>query len=197
MGEFSHQGCVHLVLKDVDATEQLGAQLADVAQAGDVIFLSGELGAGKTSLARGFLRHYFQDPALEVPSPSYLICFGYSDETEADPPIAAPLSSSAPALGRSLCPRGKARVPGVRVLHLDPYRLPEGRVAGLIDLPSAFISDVCLVEWPERLGSQLRLQLSERRWWVVLNRADEVTCERVAQQVGRLSTVNTGQPLHA
>ena len=50
-----------------------------VARVGDVIFLQGELGAGKTSLSRGYLRHFFADPLLEVPSPSYLICFTYTD----------------------------------------------------------------------------------------------------------------------
>jgi len=34
----------------------LGAQLAEQAKPGDIIFLKGELGAGKTTLARGFLR---------------------------------------------------------------------------------------------------------------------------------------------
>lgn len=38
------------------ATEAVGAALADAAGAGTVIFLSGELGAGKTTLVRGFLR---------------------------------------------------------------------------------------------------------------------------------------------
>ena len=81
-------------LSDEAATVQLGAQLAEVAQAGDVIFLHGELGAGKTALSRGFLRHFFADPLLEVPSPSYLICFTYGDAT-ADTTPAVPVPSTA------------------------------------------------------------------------------------------------------
>ena len=111
---------LQLDLEDVEATERLGAQLAAVAQRGDVFFLIGELGAGKTSLARGFLRHFFADSQLEVPSPSYLLCFGYTDE---DAPAAA--SGDAPprpTLGRALNVGGSARLPGVSVLHLDPYR---------------------------------------------------------------------------
>ena len=142
-------------LEDVEATERLGAQLAECVAAGDVIFLSGELGAGKTALARGFLRRFFRDDALEVPSPSYLICFSYTSEVEA---AAGEQVCTDPKLGRTLQPhsggRG-ARLPGVRVLHMDPYRLPEGKISSLIDVGEAFGRDVCLVEWPERLGSQL------------------------------------------
>ena len=43
----------------------------------------------------------------------------------------------------------------MNVLHLDPYRLPEGKIASLIDLAPAFEKHVCLIEWPERLGNQL------------------------------------------
>ena len=44
-----------MILRDLHATEAVGASLAVVARAGDVILLHGTLGAGKTSLARGFL----------------------------------------------------------------------------------------------------------------------------------------------
>ena len=70
---------LELELADAAATEELGARLAQVVRAGDTIFLRGELGAGKTSLARGFLRRFFADATLDVPSPSYLISFTYSD----------------------------------------------------------------------------------------------------------------------
>ena len=109
-----------LDLEDVEATERLGAQLAAVAQRGDVFFLIGELGAGKTSLARGFLRHFFADSQLEVPSPSYLLCFGYTDEDAPTP--ANGDAPPRPTLGRALNVGGSARLPGVSVLHLDPYR---------------------------------------------------------------------------
>ena len=90
-------------LADEAATERLGAQLAEVAVAGDVFFLRGELGAGKTSLARGFLRRYFADPYLECPSPSYLLCFEYSDRT-GDTQQAADGSSARPtAMGQTHC----------------------------------------------------------------------------------------------
>lgn len=45
-----------LVLADETATANLGAALASVLQPGMVVYLEGDLGAGKTSLARALLR---------------------------------------------------------------------------------------------------------------------------------------------
>ena len=45
-----------LTLADETATLLLGAQFAQVLHPGLVIFLNGDLGAGKTTLARGILR---------------------------------------------------------------------------------------------------------------------------------------------
>lgn len=42
-----------LVIPDAEAMEALGARLARVLRAGDVVLLNGELGAGKTTLTRG------------------------------------------------------------------------------------------------------------------------------------------------
>lgn len=62
-------------LADAQATEQLGAALADLVQVGDVIALSGGLGMGKTSLARGLIRALGHQG--EVPSPSFAIVQPY------------------------------------------------------------------------------------------------------------------------
>lgn len=44
----------HVTSPDPDATSALGAELADVARAGDLVCLWGDLGAGKTHLAKAF-----------------------------------------------------------------------------------------------------------------------------------------------
>lgn len=44
------------ILRDPDDTEKLGADLAGISRPGICIYLTGELGAGKTTLARGYLR---------------------------------------------------------------------------------------------------------------------------------------------
>lgn len=71
-----------MILKSEQETAAIGAALAEVAHAGDVITLSGPLGVGKTALARGFLRSLGYDS--DVPSPSFAIVQSYED---LDPPV--------------------------------------------------------------------------------------------------------------
>ncbi len=63
-------------LDDAAATEAFGAALADVVQVGDVITLSGPLGVGKTSIARGLLAAL--GLAGEAPSPTFAIVQPYA-----------------------------------------------------------------------------------------------------------------------
>lgn len=67
-----------VILRDLTATAALGARLATVLRAGDVVTLAGGLGAGKTSLARGVLAAL--GLAEEAPSPTFAIVQPY------DPP---------------------------------------------------------------------------------------------------------------
>ncbi len=62
-----------LPLADETATEHLGATLAARLKPGDVVGLKGELGAGKTTLARAILRAAAGEPALIVPSPTFTL----------------------------------------------------------------------------------------------------------------------------
>lgn len=66
-----------IALKDEAATERLGADLALALREGDCVLLSGDLGAGKTTLARGLVRQIAGDPGLEVPSPTFAFCHVY------------------------------------------------------------------------------------------------------------------------
>jgi tRNA threonylcarbamoyl adenosine modification protein YjeE len=64
-------------LPDEHATTMLGADLALALRAGDVLALEGELGAGKTTLARGLIRALAGDTELEVPSPTFTLVQAY------------------------------------------------------------------------------------------------------------------------
>jgi tRNA threonylcarbamoyladenosine biosynthesis protein TsaE len=60
-------------LPNEQATEALGATLAARLKPGDVVGLKGDLGAGKTTLARAIIRAAAADPDLIVPSPTFTL----------------------------------------------------------------------------------------------------------------------------
>lgn len=64
-------------LPDEGATARLGEDLAMALRAGDVLALSGDLGAGKTTLARGLVRAMAGDEGLDVPSPTFTLVQSY------------------------------------------------------------------------------------------------------------------------
>src|SRR6266481_4961413 len=66
-----------LTLADEMATAHLMADLALLISPGDVITLSGDLGAGKTAAARAMIRYLASDDALEVPSPTFTLAQAY------------------------------------------------------------------------------------------------------------------------
>ncbi len=68
---------IEFFLPDLAATEALGGRLAGALRDGDVVLLEGALGAGKSALARAVLRALLDDPALEVPSPTYTLVQTY------------------------------------------------------------------------------------------------------------------------
>ena len=62
-----------VALANETATSNLMADLALLVGPGDVITLSGDLGAGKTAAARAMIRYLAGDDALEVPSPTFTL----------------------------------------------------------------------------------------------------------------------------
>ena len=66
-----------LALPNEAATAHLMADLALLIGAGDVITLSGDLGAGKTAAARAMIRYLAGDNAIEVPSPTFTLAQTY------------------------------------------------------------------------------------------------------------------------
>ena len=71
-------------LPDLAAMARFGAGIAALLQPGDVVALSGGLGAGKTTLARAIIAALGHDG--EVPSPSFAIIEPYDA-----PPLRLPL----------------------------------------------------------------------------------------------------------
>lgn len=66
-----------IALANETATANLMADLALLIGPGDVITLTGDLGAGKTAAARAFIRFLASDESYEVPSPTFTLAQSY------------------------------------------------------------------------------------------------------------------------
>ncbi|HUL87008.1 MAG TPA: tRNA (adenosine(37)-N6)-threonylcarbamoyltransferase complex ATPase subunit type 1 TsaE [Pseudolabrys sp.] len=65
-------------IADEAATYSLMTDVAAVIEPGDVITLSGDLGAGKTAFARVLIRYLAGDDTIEVPSPTFTLTQTYT-----------------------------------------------------------------------------------------------------------------------
>ena len=73
----THPQTFSVALANEAATAQLMADLALLIGPGDVITLSGDLGAGKTAAARAMIRYLADDDTIEVPSPTFTLAQAY------------------------------------------------------------------------------------------------------------------------
>lgn len=112
---------VHITLHSPDETAALATKLGSTLRAGDVLLLSGSIGAGKTHFARALIQSLLPVPE-DVPSPTFTLVQVYD-------------------------------TPEAELWHADLYRLSSADEAIELGLVDAFETAICLVEWPDRLGS--------------------------------------------
>ena len=66
-----------MALPDEHATRRLAIDIANSLEPGDLVTLSGDLGAGKTTFARALIRYLAGDATIEVPSPTFTLMQTY------------------------------------------------------------------------------------------------------------------------
>lgn len=122
----SELGGTPLELADAADTEALGERLAAGLGAGDLVVLSGPLGAGKTVFVRGLARGLgVQGP---ITSPTFVIAREHR-----------PLPGGA----------------GVPLVHVDAYRLGGAAELDDLDLDTDLAEAVVAVEWGEGVVERL------------------------------------------
>jgi len=134
--ELSRGSALALTIAAAEEMRELGRRLASVLTAGDLVILSGGLGAGKTTLTQGIGDGLgVRGP---ITSPTFVIA-------RVHPPLAAPA-----AAGRD----GAARR-GPALVHADAYRLGSVLELDDLDLDTDTASCVTVVEWGEGLAEGL------------------------------------------
>jgi tRNA threonylcarbamoyladenosine biosynthesis protein TsaE len=122
-----------LLVATDEAMRELGRELATLLRAGDLVILSGPLGAGKTTLVQGIGAGLgVRGP---VTSPTFVIA-------RVHPPLAGP---------------------GPLLVHADAYRLGSISELDDLDLDADMTGAVTVVEWGEGLAEGLaedRLEIS-------------------------------------
>ena len=114
-----------LQLRSEEATLTLGGMIAERLRVKDKLALYGNLGSGKTVLARGIIRGFCGRSDLAVPSPTYSLVQPYENSA------------------------------GNRLWHLDLYRLKQREEVWEIGLDEALSEAITIIEWPEILGDWL------------------------------------------
>ncbi len=116
---------VELTLTDADKTAELAHNLRSGFAAGDVVLLSGPIGAGKSCFARALIHGLLadHDAVEDIPSPTFTLVQTY---------LAGDLE----------------------IWHSDLYRLTSVDEVAELGLLDAFETALCLVEWPDRLNGE-------------------------------------------
>lgn len=122
-----------LDLREEAATNRLGEALAALLRHGDLVLLRGDLGAGKTTLARALIKARLAAYGLDedVPSPTFTLVQTYD-------------------------------CPGPQLTHVDLYRIEDESELFELGLDEALDDGVVLVEWPQKAEAALRAMTRDR-----------------------------------
>ena len=113
-------------LKSLEDTQNFSKNISKIISAGDIIFLYGEIGVGKTTFVRFFINHLESKKGIknsEVLSPTFNIVYDYD-------------------------------VGNIKILHYDLYRLKNYKDISQLGIFETSKDHIMIVEWPELIESK-------------------------------------------
>ena len=108
-------------LKSLEDTQNLSIKISKIVGVGDIIFLHGEIGVGKTTFVRFFINHLENKNEIknsDVLSPTFNIVYDYD-------------------------------IGGIKILHYDLYRLKNYRDISQLGVFETAKDHIKIIEWPE------------------------------------------------
>ena len=115
-------------LKSLEDTQNFSKNISKIISAGDIIFLYGEIGVGKTTFVRFFINHLESKKGIknsDVLSPTFNIVYDYD-------------------------------VGNIKILHYDLYRLKNYKDISQLGMFETSDDSIKIVEWPELIESKPR-----------------------------------------
>ena len=113
-------------LKSLEDTKNFSKNISQIISAGDIIFLYGEIGVGKTTFVRFFINSLESKNGIktsEVLSPTFNIVYDYD-------------------------------VGNLKILHYDLYRLKNYKDISQLGMFETSNDSIKIVEWPELIDSK-------------------------------------------
>jgi len=113
-------------LKSLENTQNFSKNISKIISAGDIIFLYGEIGVGKTTFVRFFINHLESKKGIknsDVLSPTFNIVYDYD-------------------------------VGNIKILHYDLYRLKNYKDISQLGMFETSDDSIKIVEWPELIESK-------------------------------------------
>ena len=115
-----------MYLKSLEDTQILSKNFSEIISAGDIIFLYGEIGVGKTTFVRFFINYLESKNGIknsDVLSPTFNIVYDYD-------------------------------VKNIKIQHYDLYRLKNYKDISQLGMFETSKNHIKIVEWPELIESR-------------------------------------------
>ena len=113
-------------LKSLEDTQNFSKNISKIISAGDIIFLYGEIGVGKTTFVRFFINHLERKKGIknsDVLSPTFNIVYDYD-------------------------------IGNLKILHYDLYRLKNYKDISQLGMFETSDNSIKIVEWPELIEAK-------------------------------------------
>ena len=108
-------------LNSIEDTFNFSKKIGKIISSGDIIFLYGDIGVGKTTFARGLINNLEAKKGMnksEIISPTFNIMFIYE-------------------------------IKNLKIMHCDLYRIKNSKEINELGIFDEFKNHIILIEWPE------------------------------------------------